>query len=95
MVSNSGASSRASKLRPLNTPRPVRTFGQRPDGAPRAVTIRGTQQRVAEVRDTWLIEDEWWRKPIRRQYFQLLLADGVICTLYHDLVEDRWYAQSY
>jgi len=50
---------------------------------------------VAEVLDSWLVETEWWRPtPIRRRYFQLLLADGVTFTLFQDLLDEHWYAQA-
>ncbi|HEV2109209.1 MAG TPA: hypothetical protein VGR16_13170 [Thermomicrobiales bacterium] len=95
MVTNPRAPARAGELRALNQPVPVQAFGQRPDGAPRVVVERGRQVQVEEVCDTWLVEDEWWRKPICRLYFRLLLTNGVIRTVYHDLVEDQWYAQEY
>jgi hypothetical protein len=47
------------------------------------------------VQDTWQIDDEWWRDPISRRYYQVVLADGSLHTLYHDLVADRWYEQGY
>jgi hypothetical protein len=32
---------------------------------------------VDAVREEWLIEDHWWTpKPLRRRYFELVLADG-------------------
>jgi hypothetical protein len=95
MVKDSRAPARAGEFRALNQPLPIQTFGQRPDGAPRAVNERGERLMVAEVQDTWLVEDEWWRHPIRRLYFRLLLSNGVIRTVYHDLAADRWYAQEY
>lgn len=95
MVTNPRAPARAGEFRVLNQPVAIEACGQRPDGAPRVVVERGRQVLVAEVHDTWLIEDEWWRKPVRRLYFRLLLANGVIRTVYRDLTEDQWYAQEY
>jgi hypothetical protein len=43
------------------------------------------------VRETWRIDDEWWRgRPVSRVYFSLLLEDGRMITLYHDLLADPW-----
>ena len=95
MVKDSRAPARAGEFRALNQPVPIRTFGQDPDGAPCVVNERGQRLAVAEVQDTWLVEDEWWRHPIRRRYFRLLLANGVTRTVYHDLAADQWYAQEY
>ncbi|MDX1648024.1 MAG: hypothetical protein R3304_12830 [Longimicrobiales bacterium] len=50
-------------------------------------------RRIAVIRDRWRIDDEWWRQPISREYRTVVLDDGAVMTLYHDLVEGRWYAQ--
>ena len=32
---------------------------------------------VDAMREEWLVEDRWWTpKPLRRRYFELVLADG-------------------
>ena len=32
---------------------------------------------VEAVREEWLVEDRWWTpRPLRRHYFELVLADG-------------------
>ena len=32
---------------------------------------------VDAVREEWLVEDRWWTpRPLRRRYFELVLADG-------------------
>jgi len=41
------------------------------DGVPSAVESVA----VDAVREEWLVEDRWWR-PLRRRYFELVLADG-------------------
>ncbi len=53
-------------------PRPVEVRTE-PDGAPSAVD----SVPVDAVREEWLVEDRWWTpKPLRRRYFELVLADG-------------------
>lgn len=43
------------------------------DGRPRAVA--GVA--VEAVREEWLVEDRWWSPPpLRRHYYELVLADG-------------------
>jgi hypothetical protein len=43
------------------------------DGVPRTV---GSVS-VEAVREEWLVEDRWWTpRPLRRRYFELVLADG-------------------
>ena len=64
----------------------------RPLGRPRVVDVRPARQ-VASVREAWRIDDEWWRQPVSREYRAVVLDDGRLLTLYHDLLDGRWYAQ--
>jgi len=87
----SGLSS-AGRLRPLNGPRPVRIVADE-GGVPTRIRIRDRWRPVRAVLETWRIDDEWWRTPISRAYFSLLLEGGGLLTVYHDLLETRWYVQ--
>jgi len=49
---------------------------------------------VLQVMDRWRIDDEWWRKEISRMYFRVVLANGAVITIFHDLVEDGWFLQT-
>lgn len=65
------------------------------EGEPRYVRLPGRPaRRVAAVREAWRIDDEWWRRPISREYRAVVLDDGRLLTLYHDLLDGRWYAQN-
>jgi hypothetical protein len=79
----------------LNTPQPVAVT---PDaqGQPRAVLLDGRWNTIDGIVDVWLVEEEWWRTPIRRRYIQALLDDGRSLTLFEDLEDTgdaRWYRQ--
>lgn len=81
------------RLRPLGTPRSVvvRTDER---GEPVHVRLPGkTARRVAVIRECWRIDDEWWRQAISREYRTVVLDDGKVLTLYHDLLDDGWYVQ--
>ena len=80
------------KLRPLNRPRPVQVVSDG-HGVPTKVRTRGRMKQVTAILETWRIDDEWWREVISRAYFSLLFEDGGHLTVYHDLVESRWYCQ--
>jgi len=55
---------------------------------------RLTPRSIAAVQDRWRIDDEWWREhAISRMYYTLLLDDGTLLTVYHDLVADVWFEQ--
>jgi hypothetical protein len=91
----SSARGRASDLRPLNAPSPLRVDL---DGDGRVVAIwrqgRLAPRKIAAVQDRWRIDDEWWREhPIARIYYALVLDDGTLLTVYHDLASDTWFEQ--
>jgi hypothetical protein len=66
------------------------------EGRPVAVTLSGRRLRVAEVQDTWRIDDEWWReRPVSRVYWRVVLEDGQALTLYDDLLARQWFRQGY
>jgi len=77
-------------LRRLGDPRPA-AVSAGPDGAPASVAAT----RVEAVREEWVVEDRWWTgAPLRRRYFELVLADGRDVVIFRDLTgERRWYEQ--
>ena len=77
---------------PLNAPREIRVAAAG-DGCPVSVRIAGRQRRVARISNQWRIDDEWWRQEISRRYFELELGDGLVITIFEDLVSGRWYRQ--
>lgn len=60
---------------------------------PAVLTIDGQRQRVEKIEDDWVIEDEWWRAPIHRIYYQVVLENSVRETVYHDVLTGDWYLQ--
>lgn len=93
MVSDSGAKKGADQLRPLNRPRPVTVLLE--GECPAVLIDRGQRQRISRIQDAWRIDDEWWREPISRRYYRLVLENGSLRTLYQDLVTGLWYEQAY
>ena len=48
------------------------------------------------MRESWRIDDEWWReRPVSRVYYSVLLEDGRVVTVYRDMVSERWWQQAY
>lgn len=96
MVAHTRTPARPHRLRPLREPRPVAVEADA-EGRPVAVRLRpGERLGVAEVQDTWRIDDEWWREqPVSRMYWQLALEDGEVVTVYRDLAAQRWFRQGY
>ena len=82
------------RLRPLGRPRAV-TVRLDEHGAPTHLRFPGkTARRVESVRERWRIDDEWWREQISRDYLAVVLDDGRMVVLYHDLADGAWYVQT-
>ena len=103
MVEDSRAPLRPGALRSLGEPRSLAVSsrpGPEGEDVPIAVAKRRSAQPhwqpVERVEECWRVEDGWWReRPTSRRYFRLLLAGGVVLTLFQDLTNGRWYAQTY
>ena len=84
-----------SDLRPLNAPTPLRV---QLDDRGRIVSIwrqgRLTPRTIAAIQDRWRIDDEWWREhAVSRMYYEVVLDDGTLLTIYQDLRTDTWFEQ--
>ena len=93
MVPDSRTKARPDHVRPLNAPVAITVTADH--HRPRSIVINRHRHDVERIQDTWIIEDEWWREPISRQYFALLLDDGTRRTVYHDRIADTWFLQDY
>ena len=59
-------------------------------GAPAA--LRG--EPVESVLEEWVVEDRWWTgRPVRRRYFELVLAGGRNVVVFKDLTGRDWFEQ--
>ena len=73
----------------LGAPRPASVRPGR-GGAPAA--LGGVP--VETIREEWVVEDRWWTaRPLRRHYFELVLANGRNAVVFRDLRTDRWLEQ--
>lgn len=76
-------------LRRLYAPRAVAV---ETDSAARPQAVEGVT--VEAVREEWLIEDRWWApQPLRRHYYELVLADGRDVVVFRSALSGRWYRQ--
>ena len=81
-------------IRPVNEPQPVAVEADRL-GEPLVIVRGKTRRRVASVQDRWRIDDLWWRQPLSRLYYSVVVDDGMLLTLFHDLVDNTWALQRY
>ena len=62
------------------------------DTSGRPLAVAGRQ--VEHLRDQWRVEEGWWtRRPVRRVYFDLVLAGGRQTVVFCDRRRGRWYSQ--
>jgi hypothetical protein len=75
--------------RRLGAPRPIRVRSAA-SGAP--VTV--AEEPVEALREEWMVEDRWWTgRPLRRRYYELVLARGRNVVVFRDLVRGGWFEQ--
>ena len=61
---------------------------------PEGVPFRVDRKPVDAVTEEWVVEDRWWGgDPLRRRYFELILAGGENVVVFRDLVGGGWYRQ--
>jgi hypothetical protein len=59
-------------------------------GVPVALRIASGWRAVEEVANTWRVETDWWRKPVRRDYVRCVMSDGECVDVYRDLDSGAW-----
>lgn len=93
MVAHPRAPVRVDRLRALNRPRQVKVeLDER--GRPQTVQDGpGRSKTVEAVGEIWRVDDEWWRKPVSRQYVEVMLEGGKHVTLFKDLATGEWFIQ--
>ena len=62
---------------------------------PISLRLHGRWFEVESVEDIWRIDDEWWREEaVSRMYYRCAVDGGMSVTVFHDLINGRWYRQS-
>jgi len=88
MVPDSRGQGDSRAARRLNEPRPVHVAAE--EGVPAAVG----QVRVFQVREEWRVVDRWWTAaPVRRRYFDVVLASGENVAVFEDEEGGGWFRQ--
>ena len=94
MVADSREALRAGTGKPVNVPALV-NVEEDAAGMPSAL-IAKRKQAVTSIIDRWRIDDEWWRsEPVSRFYYNVILSSGQRVTVYKDILNRKWFRQSY
>ena len=89
MVASSGSTSSRRSAGRLNAPRPA-LVETGPGVTPRVVN----REHVTLVREEWRVVDRWWTDaPVRRRYFDLVLATGENVAVFEDEEGGGWFRQ--
>ena len=76
-------------MRRLSQPRPADV-----EAGPSALPTAYCRTAVLAIAEDWVVEDRWWTgRPLRRRYFELVLADGSNVVVFRDLVRGTWFSQ--
>ena len=60
----------------------------------RGAPIALGRAKVEAVREEWLVEDRWWTpQPLRRRYFELVLANGRDVVVFEAEDSASWFMQ--
>ena len=62
------------------------------DGGDAPAELAG--ESVESVLEEWVVEDRWWTaRPVRRRYFELVMASGRNVVVFKELVGRNWFEQ--
>jgi hypothetical protein len=75
----------------VDPPRPIEVETDA-EGRPERIRGEPLDGRVEPVQ-RWIAEVDWWRRPVSREYWRVLLQDRLLCEIYHDLDEGAWYVE--
>ena len=60
---------------------------------PLSIRHDGMWRRVEEVLARWRLHQEWWKRPVERDYFRVRLVGGVVCEVFRDVSSGGWQLQ--
>lgn len=63
------------------------------DELPASFIWRNSEHQILEIANRWTVHSRWWEpgKMVWRQYFKVVTDTGILCQVYHDLLQDRWF----
>ena len=59
-------------------------------GDPVAVRLEDRWRAVARTLNRWVVETDWWREPVRREYRRCLVDGGDCLELCRELGSTEW-----
>ena len=72
---------------------PELQVGEGNDHEPCTVVYEGRRRKVEAILARWRMHQEWWKRPVERDYFRVRLEGGLICEVFRDIASGRWQLQ--
>jgi len=60
-------------------------------GGIQAIRLPEGWRLVERTSNRWLVETDWWREPVSRDYRRCVTRSGECVEVYHDLALDSWH----
>lgn len=62
-------------------------------GRPLRFSWQGRLHHIERIQQQWQVDVDWWDEGGRawRLYLAVTTVQGVLCVIYQDLLEERWY----
>ncbi|HEY0492229.1 MAG TPA: hypothetical protein VGD57_02010 [Candidatus Dormibacteraeota bacterium] len=76
----------------LAPPRSVRVRLDQ-EGLPTHLESAAGWQPVTRVLNRWRIDCEWWRSPVSREYWRLLIDDDLALECYCNRATSEWFVE--
>lgn len=63
------------------------------EGTPEGFVWRGMPHRIERVCNRWRVHTRWWEAggAMWREYWKVTTDRGILCQLYHDLLDGGWF----
>ena len=63
------------------------------DGVPTHLESAAGWQSVTRVLNRWRIDCDWWRSPVSREYWRLLIDDDLALECYCNRASAQWFVE--
>ena len=63
------------------------------DGVPTHLESAAGWQPVTRVLNRWRIDCDWWRSPISREYWRLLIDDDLALECFYNRASAEWFVE--
>ncbi len=45
------------------------------------------------VVQSWIVDVDWWDKPVSREYWRVILREQLMCEIFRDLDRGGWFVE--